>query len=120
MAQRTSVTLVDDLDGSTADETVGFGIDGVLYEIDLTADHAAALRGALADFVAHARRRGRAPRGGGNGRVAARAATNGSSSATVGREQSKAVRSWARQHGYTVSDRGRIPSEITEAYHRAH
>jgi len=46
-------------------------------------------------------------------------ASNGATPASADREQSKAVRAWARQHGYTVSDRGRIPSNITEAYHRA-
>ncbi|MGA9748848.1 MAG: Lsr2 family protein, partial [Nocardioides sp.] len=44
MAQRVHVVLVDDLDGSDADETVTFGLDGVDYEIDLTDAHAAALR----------------------------------------------------------------------------
>jgi hypothetical protein len=116
MAQKTTVTLVDDLDGSTADETVGFGIDGAAYEIDLTTGHADALRDALADYVANARRQGRTPRPAANNR--APRTENGS--APVDREQSKAVRDWARQHGYTVSDRGRIPNDITEAYHRAH
>jgi Lsr2 len=116
VAQKTTVTLVDDLDGSTADETVGFGIDGTVYEIDLTTTHADALRDALADYVANARRQGRVPRG----TVGNRPARTENGSAPVDREQSKAVRDWARQHGYTVSDRGRIPNDITEAYHRAH
>ena len=51
MAQQTIVTLVDDLDGSDADETVEFALDGREYEIDLTADHAKALRENLADYV---------------------------------------------------------------------
>ena len=121
MAQKTTVTLVDDLDGTTADETVDFGIDGATYEIDLTSDHADALREALADYVAKARRQGRAPRtrhSRSSTRTAVRA-SNGATPASADREQSKAVRAWARQHGYTVSDRGRIPSNITEAYHRA-
>jgi hypothetical protein len=118
VAQKTTVSLVDDLDGTTADETVGFGVDGARYEIDLTADHAAALRDALAGYVANARRQGRTPRGADN-RVSERSAT-GSAPAAVDREQSKAIRDWARQHGYTVSERGRIPNDVTEAYHRAH
>ena len=40
MASRTTVTLVDDLDGETADETVEFGLDHAEYEIDLTSAHA--------------------------------------------------------------------------------
>lgn len=36
------------------------------------------------------------------------------------REQNRAIRNWARGQGMTVNDRGRIPREVTEAYHRAH
>ena len=54
MAQQVSVTLVDDLDGSEAAETVSFGLDGRAYEIDLSVDNAARLRDAIAPFVAAA------------------------------------------------------------------
>ncbi len=63
MAQQTIVTLVDDLDGSQADQTVEFGLDGVSYEIDLSEPNAAKLRDALAGFVSHARRTGGRRRG---------------------------------------------------------
>ena len=117
MAQRTTVTLIDDVDGSEADETVEFGLDGVSYEIDLSDRNATALRERLAEYVEHARRRGRTS---GRGRTApARASRAGSSSTTADREQNKAIRDWARSHGYTVSERGRIPAEISQAYHRA-
>jgi len=56
MAQRTQVLLIDDLDGSSADETLNFGLDGAAYEIDLSADNAGLLRKALADYVAAGRR----------------------------------------------------------------
>ena len=58
MAQKVQVLLVDDIDGGTADETVTFGLDGVTYEIDLTAGHATELRDALAQWVGHARKVG--------------------------------------------------------------
>ncbi|HEY5553492.1 MAG TPA: Lsr2 family protein, partial [Cellulomonas sp.] len=58
MAQRVQVLLVDDIDGGTADETVTFAVDGVTYEIDLTADHAAELRNSIATWVGHARKIG--------------------------------------------------------------
>ena len=115
MAQKTVVSLVDDIDETEADETVEFGIDGSSYEIDLSEDNASALRDTLADYVAHARRRsGRASRG--------QAARSGPSSptpsrapgrASVDREQNRAVREWARKEGMTVSERGRIPSEVS-------
>lgn len=110
MAQKVVITLVDDIDGETADETVLFGLDGVSYEIDLTEKNAAELRAALAPWVGHARRAGgrkvsgRRPRAAGGG---------------SGSEAGK-IREWARENGYTVSDRGRIPAEVAEAYAKAH
>ena len=56
MAQKVKIILVDDLDGGSADETVRFGLDGVSYEIDLSADNAAELRSAVERFVGHARK----------------------------------------------------------------
>jgi hypothetical protein len=66
MAQKTIVQLIDDLDGTSNDsiETVTFGLDGVVYEIDLSDDNAETLRDNLAEFIASARRTGgRAKRG---------------------------------------------------------
>ena len=119
MAQIREVRLVDDLDGETADETVEFGIDGRSYEIDLSKDNAGRLRDVLADFVAAARRaggrrRGTSAPGGGSG--AAATAPRGRSA--VDREQHQALRDWARKQGRKISDRGRIPAEVVEAYHK--
>ncbi|MEU3628907.1 nucleoid-associated protein Lsr2 [Amycolatopsis coloradensis] len=114
MAQKMQVTLVDDLDGGEAEETVDFGLDGVTYQIDLSAENAEELRDALAQYVEHARRAG------GRRRIAKRnpvVVTAPARPAGVDREQNQAIRKWARKQGYTVSDRGRIPSEIVEAYH---
>ena len=58
MAQKIQTVFVDDLDGSEAEGTVRFGLDGSEYEIDLNADHAQALREALAPYVSAARRAG--------------------------------------------------------------
>ena len=119
MAQKTVVSLVDDLDQSEADETVEFGLDGVTYEIDLSDKNATMLREALENYVAHARRQGGRRRSPNAGRPAARrTGTNGTSS-TTDREQNQAIREWARGQGMTMSDHGRIPSEVTEAYQKA-
>ena len=107
MAQQTTVTLTDDLDGGKAAETVSFGLDGRIYEIDLSKKNAAALRKALGEFTSSARRV-RA------GRPAAKAARASSS-----RVDAKAVREWAQEHGIAVSARGRVPSEIVEQYQAA-
>lgn len=112
MAQKVQVILVDDLDEGQADETVAFGLDGTAYEIDLSSKNAGALRDSLAGYVAAARKIGRtAARGGG-----VRAARG---PATTDREQTQAIRAWARRNGHTVSDRGRIPAAIVTAYHAA-
>jgi hypothetical protein len=109
MAQRVHVVLEDDLDGSDAEETVTFGIDGVTYDIDLSSRNAAALRDALAPYVASARRTsGRA----GARRPASRGRSSGPSAAEI--------REWARSEGREVSDRGRVPADVRAAYDAAH
>lgn len=117
MAQRVSVTLVDDIDGTDAAETVTFALDGTSYEIDLSESNADALREALAPYVGHARRAssGRKRSGGRS------ASSSSSSSSSGGRSRSSAadMRAWARENGYEVSDRGRVSEEIRAAYEAA-
>jgi hypothetical protein len=114
MAQKVTVTLVDDLDGSQAEETVEFGLDGASYIIDLSGDNAGRLREALDEYVEHARRAG------GRKRAAGRPAAVGRAPrpASADREQNQAIREWARKQGMNVSDRGRIPADVLEAYHK--
>lgn len=107
MAQRVVTLLDSDLSGADADETVTFALDGVSYEIDLTEKEAAKFRDSLGTYVSHARKTGgRRRRGGG---------TRGSAG-----EDTAAIREWAQQQGYEVSDRGRIPADVREAYQQAH
>ena len=114
MAQKVTVELVDDLDGAVAEETVEFGIDGVTYQIDLSSKNADKLREALAGYVASARRAGGRKRGPVPAGRAGR-----STGGAVDREQNQAIREWARKRGLKVSERGRISSEVLEAYHKA-
>ena len=72
MAQKVSIVLIDDIDGSDAVETVSFGLDGTSYEIDLNKKNAAALRDALAGYVGHGRKVTGARRGGRRTAAAAR------------------------------------------------
>ncbi|HEX4357515.1 MAG TPA: Lsr2 family protein [Pseudonocardia sp.] len=115
MAQKVTVSLIDDLDGDKADETVEFGLDGKIYEIDLSTGNADKLRDALASYVAAARRPGGRRRSGG---ASAAAATATARRPSVDREQNQAIRDWARKRGMKVSDRGRIPADVLEAYHQ--
>ncbi len=118
MAQKVLVQLVDDLDGTSATdiETVTFALDGVNYEIDLGPKNARKLRENLADFVSEARRvGGRMKRG-----TAAKTAAAKAPAAPANREQTKAIREWARSQGHNLSTRGRIPAHIVEEFEAAH
>jgi hypothetical protein len=126
MAQKVQVILVDDVDGGEAAETVSFALDGVSYEIDVSEENAEALREALAPWVGHARRVG-GRSGGGRARSTSSGGgssrSRGSSSSGGGgggRHDLSDVRSWARENGYQVSDRGRVSSEVITAYEKAH
>lgn len=111
MARKIVHQLIDDIDGTVLDHgegsTVHFSIDGTAYEIDLTDAHAEELRGALAPYVNAGRRLGR-------GSSAARKPRSSSSRDLAD------VRSWAAANGHSVSDRGRVPQVVLDAYDAAH
>jgi nucleoid-associated protein Lsr2 len=111
MAQKVEVRLLDDLDGSPADGTVKFALDGVEYEIDLSSKHALDLRQALDPFLGAARRVGRVGSGGRRGGASGAGASPGAN-----RERNQAIREWAKGKGLEVSDRGRISQELVEQY----
>jgi hypothetical protein len=106
MAQKVHITLEDDLDGGDATETVSFALDGRSYEIDLNDKNAKALRDALARYVGAARRSG------GSRATASKRRTQVGTSA-------REIRDWARSNGHKVPDRGRIPSDVREAFEAA-
>lgn len=115
MAQKVTVQLVDDVDGSVADSTVEFGLDGVNYTIDLSEQNASKLRDSLAAYVSSARRLGGRKRAPAKGK----AGQPSSAPTQADRERNQAIREWAREQGMQVSDRGRIPADIVEAYEKA-
>ena len=102
MAQKIQTLFIDDLDGSEAEGTIRFGLDGAEYEIDLNAKHAQALRDALAQYVGAARRAGGGVK---------RPARNGRRATANGLNPTE-VREWARSQGIEVKDRGRVPAEL--------
>ncbi len=109
MAQKIQTLFIDDLDGSAAEGTVRFGLDGTEYEIDLNAKHAQELRDAPARYVGAARRTG------GAARRSARGARRGSASGLNTTE----VREWAKAQGIEVKDRGRVPAELVVKFKAA-
>jgi Lsr2 len=113
MAQRVQTLLIDDLDGGEAESTVRFGLDGAEYEIDLSAEHADALRRALAPYVSAARR---AP---GAAAAAGRPGRGGRRAAGAGAADPVAVREWAKSQGIEVKDRGRVPAGLVVKFKAA-
>jgi hypothetical protein len=102
VAQRMQTLFIDDLDGSAAEGTVRFGLDGTEYEIDLSAEHTEQLRDTLAAYVKAGRRVS------GGSRRPAHSGRRGSAGALNTTE----VREWAKAQGIEVKDRGRIPAEL--------
>jgi hypothetical protein len=103
------VSLVDDLDGSRATETVAFALDGKTYEIDLSSTNAGKLRDTLATYTTAARTSARTPRH-------TRDTMSTAPRFAVVRKQPHAIREWARAQGMRVTDRGRIPAAVIDAY----
>lgn len=112
MARYERITLTDDTDGSTADETVKFGLDGTRYEIDLNKANARELRDLFSGYMQAARATGR------------RRKPRGSVARTVRspqlKERNQAIRRWAQEQGFDLPQRGRIAAEVIEAYDEAH
>jgi len=109
MAEKTIVERIDDLDESTGDvTTIEFGLDGVTYEIDLSATNADALRNSLAQFVAAGRKKkssGSTPARRGSGSTSAE-------QAKARKAQLAEIREWARANGFPVADQGRVAADI--------
>jgi hypothetical protein len=112
VAQKVQVLLTDDIDGSTAQETIRFRLDGTDYEIDLSKKNAKSLRDALDKYTAAARRAGSTTRGASNGRR--------QRNSTAGRKVNpRAVREWATKNNIAVSARGRIPQDLLAQFEAA-
>lgn len=108
MASIVSVVVSDDIDGSPHAQTVTFGVDGVIYEIDLAENNRAKLVKDFAPFVGAARK------------VSQRRPHTAGARQPGTRVDRAAVRAWAREHGLNVSERGRISAEIMQRYETAH
>lgn len=111
MAKKQVVQFIDDLDGKVLDEfeTVKWGLDGKQYEFDTSPAQAEKFRKSLQKYLAASRKVG-----------SARQTKPAAATPKSGKEQTQAIREWARDEGYEVSDRGRIPGAIIEAFDEAH
>jgi hypothetical protein len=107
MAQQIQTLYIDDIDGGEAAGTIRFALDGVEYEIDLSIEHTDELHTALGKYIDHARKAGGTPKRTPRGRR------------TVTTIDTTAVRTWAREQGYDVKDRGRVPADLVAKYQAA-
>jgi Lsr2 len=106
LAQQIQTLFVDDIDGSEAEGTARFGLDGTDYEIDLSVAHSEELHKVLAPYIAHARKAG-------GTRRPARSRRNANAVDT------HRVREWAKEQGIEIKERGRVPANIVEKYRLA-
>lgn len=127
MAQKVTVTKIDDLDGSIEGnesngivvETIEFGLDGVVYEIDLGPENATRLRAVLADHKeAGHKLTGIGAKRSANAR---RASTSDGPDAKYTAAQRKEIREWCIRNGpedrvVRLGERGRLPLWAFEAF----
>src|ERR1700761_2590620 len=112
VAQKITTLFIDDIDGGAAEGTVRFALDGTEYEIDLNSKHSEELRSALGKYVTHARKVGGAARRAGRGAGRGARGTGSTLNTTE-------VRNWARENGYDIKDRGRVPADLVAKYQAA-
>jgi hypothetical protein len=110
MAQKVQVMLLCDLDDGNVDaeETLQFSLGNAAYEVDVCAKHAQQIRDGLQPFVAQARKTGAVSS------ARRRQRTAGTRQETAG------IRSWAKDQGIQVNERGRIPASVVKEYEAAH
>ncbi len=123
----TRVTLVDDLDGADADETINFSVNGKYYEIDLSVKNAKKFYEFMQTYTVHGRRVTAARPGRRTNAPTAPAPTSAATPAArpttyarTSKDQNKAIREWAKKNGHEIPARGRIPNHIQEAFEAAH
>lgn len=111
--QRTIVSLISDISGAEAQQTILYSVGGKAYEIDLTDKEAVDFRATLEPFVKVSRTKGQAAASGTGNKPK-------KTSKSASKQERETVRAWAREHGHTVGDRGRVPQSVTDAYDAAH
>lgn len=123
MAKNVIVELTDDINGNVipdgTGESIEFSVDGVDYSIDLEDKNTEKFRKTLGYYIDHAAKIGGRKRSAHTSAVRAAAAA-AKKPAKSDPEQTRAIREWANANGYEVSNRGRVPAAIIEAFDAAH
>jgi hypothetical protein len=109
MARKQVTLFIDDITGQEASDgaTHTFSLNGVQYEIDLAPDTYDEMADAFGPYIKAARKVGASRR-----RRSPRVPHEGPSAGEV--------RQWAKDNGYEVNERGRVPAEVRQAYDAAH
>lgn len=108
MAKKITTTLVDDINGKDATETISFALDGRDYTIDLDESNAFTLRSGLQKFIAVATV------------VKPAAKSAGKRSGSDATSDAAAIREWAQSQGIEVSQRGRVSDSVRSSYYAGH
>jgi nucleoid-associated protein Lsr2 len=120
LTTKTVITLQDDLDGSEAEESIEFALDGVTFEIDLSAENAELLRSALTPWIDAARRTGGRRQLGKASATPMRRRAALPEKPTLGRTERAAIQKFAEANGYAVpAERGRIAAALVEEWENA-
>ncbi|MFC4498452.1 MULTISPECIES: histone-like nucleoid-structuring protein Lsr2 [Streptomyces] len=109
MAQTVRVRLVDDLDGSEAQEKVSFTFDGKPREIELSHENAAKFRQLMQPYMEASR-----PAKADN--IATKGAPAPVLTQAQQREEGGAIRAWCEKHHLPVNKLGRIPAMTRKAW----
>ncbi|HEY3410877.1 MAG TPA: Lsr2 family protein [Propionicimonas sp.] len=108
MARTYVAVIKDDLTGEVVDskdaESIEFSVNGKSYTIDLGKKNAAEFHESFDKYIA----------------VAAKVGGVKSSKPSPGsKEDLAAIRAWGKENGFKVSERGRVSSELKDAYSQA-
>lgn len=137
MGKIVTIDYIDDIDGVPIDEkdvdTVEFSYRGDDYTLVLTTKNGAQFNKDIARYIKAAKkakasddRVARKPvrtRKAAEAKAAPKRKTSSRKSAAPklsASERSRAIREWARANGHSVSERGRLSTEIISAYEAAH
>lgn len=108
MAKQIIEKITDDIDGTPDATAVTFGYEGKTYEIDLSDKNKEKLAKALEPYISAGRSASQARR------------ATGPRPAAGKRQDTTAIREWAKANGHNVSERGRIAADVIAAYEAAH
>jgi hypothetical protein len=111
LAKTTIVQVSDDLDGSANAREVRFAFEGTEYTIDLSSKNRKALEKTLRPYIEAGTKVSGRRSGATRSARAKRSGNSGNSAVDLA-----AVRAWAKENGHQVSDRGRLPKAVLDAY----